>query len=75
MADIFVKNRVSIVTPVRNGERYLSRMLDSVLGQSYRELEMILVDGESSDGTLALAEGYRERFRSEERRVGKECGS
>ena len=46
MADIFVKNRVSIVTPVRNGERYLSRMLDSVLGQSYRELEMILVDGE-----------------------------
>ncbi len=63
MAYIFLKNRGSIVTPVRNGERYLSRMLDSVLGQSYRELEMILVDGESSDGTLALAEGYRERFR------------
>lgn len=57
-----MQNRVSIVTPVLNGERYLSRMLDSVLRQSHRELEMILVDGDSTDGTIALAEGYRERF-------------
>lgn len=59
----FVEGRVSIVTPVYNGEGYLSRMLNSVLGQSYKELEMILVDGGSSDGTLALAESYRESFR------------
>lgn len=59
----FVKNRVSIVTPVYNGESYLSRMLDSVLGQSYKGLEMILVDGGSTDGTIALAETYRERFK------------
>ena len=57
-----MQNRVSIVTPVYNGEGYLSRMLDSVLRQSYRELEMILVDGGSGDGTLVLAEGYRQRF-------------
>lgn len=57
-----MKNRVSIVTPVYNGESYLSRMLDSVLEQSYGELELILADGGSSDGTLALAESYRGRF-------------
>ncbi len=63
MTGTFVKNRVSIVTPVYNGESYLSRMLDSVLGQSYGELEMILVDGGSTDGTLMLAESYKERFK------------
>lgn len=57
-----MENRVSIVTPVYNGENYLSRMLDSVLRQSHRELEMILVDGGSTDRTLAIAEGYKERF-------------
>ena len=52
----FIKNRVSIVTTVLNGEGYLSRMLDSVLEQSYKDLEMILVDGGSTDKTVKLAE-------------------
>lgn len=59
----FIRNRVSIVTTVLNGEGYLSRLLDSVLGQSYKDLEMILVDGGSTDRTVELAEGYREKFR------------
>lgn len=63
MNNRFIKNKVSIVTPVLNGEKYLSRMLDSVLEQSYVDLEMILVDGGSSDGTMALAEKYQEKFR------------
>lgn len=61
----FIKNRVSIVTTVLNGEGYLSRMLDSVLEQSYKDLEMILVDGGSTDKTVKLAEDYREKFRKE----------
>ena len=54
--------KVSVVTPVYNGEAYLGKMLESVLGQTYPDLEMILVDDGSSDNTVRVAEGYRERF-------------
>lgn len=62
MMQMFVKDRVSIVTPVYNGENYLSSMLDSVLSQTYPEIEMILVDDGSTDRTVQVAEGYKERF-------------
>lgn len=56
------KGRVSVVTPVYNGESYLSGMLDSVLAQTYPDIEMILVDDGSADGTIKAAEEYREKF-------------
>ncbi len=62
MAKMFVKGKVSIVTPVYNGERYLPPMLDSVLKQTYPEVELILVDDGSADGTVQAAEEYREKF-------------
>ncbi len=58
----FTKGKVSVVTPVFNGEFHLSRMLDSVLRQTYPQMEMILVDDGSTDRTLWVAEGYREKF-------------
>lgn len=58
----FCKDKVSVVTPVYNGEFHLSRMLDSILKQSYEYVEMILVDDGSTDGTVALAESYYEKF-------------
>lgn len=56
------KGLVSVVTPVYNGEAYVSRLLDSVLGQTYPEIEMILVDDGSTDGTAAAAEAYQPKF-------------
>ncbi len=53
---------VSIVTPVFNGEEHLSRLLDSVLAQTYPQIQMILSDDGSDDRTLELAESYREKF-------------
>lgn len=58
----FCTGKVSAVTPVYNGESHLAKMLDSVLGQTYPDMEMILVDDGSADGTLAVAESYREKF-------------
>ena len=52
---------ISCIVPVFNGERYLAETLDSVMGQSYRPLEIILVDDGSTDGTAAIAERYGER--------------
>ena len=45
---------VTIVTPVRNGVRFLAETLASVRGQDYRPIEHIVVDGGSTDGTLEL---------------------
>lgn len=63
MENRFVKDLVSVVTPVHNGEKYLSRLLDSILCQSWDSMEMIVSDDGSTDGTLAVAESYREKFR------------
>jgi len=59
----FAAGRVSVVTPVYNGEWYLDQMLNSVLAQDYPKIEMILVDDGSLDGTVAAAERFRDRFR------------
>ena len=59
-----VLGRVSVVTPVYNGEAHLSRLLDSILSQSWNDIEMILSDDGSTDRTLKVAECYRERFES-----------
>jgi glycosyltransferase involved in cell wall biosynthesis len=56
---------VSIVLPVYNGERYLAEAIDSVLGQSYRAIELIAVDDGSTDGTAAILRAYHDRLRSE----------
>jgi len=46
--------RITLVTPVLNGARHLEAAMASVLGQGYPNLEYIIVDGGSGDGTLDL---------------------
>jgi glycosyltransferase involved in cell wall biosynthesis len=53
--------KVSIITPVYNGEKYLPVTIESVIGQSYTDWEMIIVDDGSRDGSLALAKSYAEK--------------
>ncbi len=50
---------VSIVMPVYNGEKYLREAVDSVLGQTLEDWELILVNDCSTDSTLAIMEAYR----------------
>ena len=54
---------VSVILPVYNGEKYLARTLDSLLGQTYPALEVIAVDDESGDRSPAILGEYREKFR------------
>lgn len=54
---------ISCIVPVYNGERYLSEALDSILGQTYRPLEIVVVDDGSTDETAAVVARYGERVR------------
>ena len=48
----------TVVIPVYNGERYLADALESVLSQTHRHLEAIVVNDGSKDGTALIAERY-----------------
>ena len=49
---------ISIVLPVYNGERYLRESIESVLGQTVEDWELIVVDDCSTDDSLAIAQAY-----------------
>ena len=55
--------KVAVIVPAYNVEDYVSRAVESVLGQSYGELELILVDDGSSDGTWDVICRYAETDR------------
>lgn len=57
-----MSERVSIITVTYNSEKVLGVTLDSILGQTYGEIEYLIIDGASGDGTVGLAEGYRKRM-------------
>ncbi|MDE6992490.1 MAG: glycosyltransferase, partial [Lachnospiraceae bacterium] len=52
---------ISVIVPVYNVEKYLDRCVESLLGQTYRRLEIILVDDGSTDGCGAMCDGYAQR--------------
>jgi glycosyltransferase involved in cell wall biosynthesis len=52
---------VSVVIPVYNGARFLSRAIDSVLAQTYPAVEVVVVDDGSTDDSRALVAGYGDR--------------
>ena len=47
---------VSVVIPVHNGERFISRTLTSALAQTYDHIEIVVVDDGSTDGTAGIVE-------------------
>jgi glycosyltransferase involved in cell wall biosynthesis len=52
---------VSAIVPLYNSERFLAQALDSALAQTFKDLEVIVVDDGSTDGGPALADRYAER--------------
>ncbi len=52
---------VSVVLPVYNGEAFLREALDSILAQTLRDWELLIVDDASMDGSRRIAEDYAQR--------------
>lgn len=50
---------ISVILPIYNGEKYLNDAIDSILNQSFRDFELILIDDGSSDSSLSIAQEYK----------------
>ncbi|MCR5617600.1 MAG: glycosyltransferase family 2 protein [Clostridiales bacterium] len=57
-----IEEKVSVIIAVYNTERYLEKCLDSVMSQDYENIELVLVDDGSTDKSLEIMEGYRNRY-------------
>ena len=62
--DINVEEKlVSVIVAVYNIEEYLPRCIDSILAQTYRNLEIILVDDGSTDSSGGICDDYAQKDR------------
>ena len=55
------KNIVSIIVPIYNSEDFLERCLDSIMAQTYANIEVILVDDGSVDESFAICKVYEKK--------------
>ena len=53
-----MNNLVSVVVATYNGEKFIRLQIESILNQSYANLEIIFVDDASSDSTIAILKEY-----------------
>ncbi len=50
--------KVSVIVPVHNAEKYLEQCLNSILGQTLKDIEVICVNDKSTDGSAAILDSY-----------------
>ena len=56
------KDKVSIVIPIYNGEKYLTSSLDSAVNQTYDNIEIIAINDGSSDNSLDILKEYEDKI-------------
>ena len=54
--------KISIITVVRNNSSTIKDAIESVLSQTYHDIEYIIIDGSSTDGTLGIIQSYAEHI-------------
>ena len=54
--------KVSIITVVRNNVATINDAINSVIGQTYKNIEYIVVDGASTDGTVSVVQSYTNKI-------------
>lgn len=66
---IYMKNlkfdkKISVIVPIYNVENYLSDCIDSIENQTYKNIEIILVDDGSTDKSLEIAKKFEEKYKN-----------
>ena len=56
-----LESKVSVIVPVYNSEVYLSMCIDSIINQTYKNLEIILIDDGSTDNSLKICNDYEKK--------------
>ena len=56
-----MKDLISIIINVYNGEKYIDRCLDIVINQTYKNLEILIINDGSVDNTLKLCKKYKDK--------------
>lgn len=54
---------ISIITVVRNGEKYIEHTIQSIVGQTYDGVEYIIIDGNSTDQTVPIIKKYSDKIK------------
>lgn len=49
---------ISVIVPIYNSEKYLNKCIDSILNQSYKNFELLLIDDGSKDNSLSICNKY-----------------
>ena len=52
---------ISVIVPIYNTDKYLSKCLNSILNQTYKDIELILVDDGSTDNSSAICKQFKEK--------------
>lgn len=60
MENISKIGKISIIVPIFNSEKYIERCVSSILSQSYKNFELLLVDDGSTDGSGAICDNFSE---------------
>ena len=58
--EIEQKEKISVIVPIFNAEKYLTKCVDSILTQTYENLEIILIDDGSTDHSAEICEKYKQ---------------
>ncbi|TKZ29207.1 glycosyltransferase family 2 protein, partial [Brachyspira catarrhinii] len=80
--------KISVIVPSYNSERYISRCLNSLINQTYKNLEIIIIDDYSTDNSCKIIEEFQKKYNNiiflkneenkktfETRRIGMEAAT
>ena len=56
-----IKPKISVIMPVYNAEKYISKAIDSILGQTEEDFELILIDDCGTDNSMGIVRDYKDK--------------